>query len=124
MALSRTPLGNDVLEYDQTVESDLAKEGDLNLRHDPTTLYAVEVENGAVTVASVKVYDSDGDGWVGGTTLPDFILPCGISLEVNYFWPNGVAMAVGVSVAAAQEDGKDLTTDTDNATVTRVLTKN
>lgn len=123
MALTTTEFDR-IFGRDLTIDTDITNTASKNIRNRPCTLY-----NGVITnidpghaYASVKFYDHDGDGWVGGTTQPVMVLPVTDNGHQDFEIVEGWAFTAALTIAGAVEDGTVTTTAPAGDLVGRLVT--
>jgi hypothetical protein len=121
MALSTTPLGA-LLDCEITQETDIENTGYKNVRGAPVNLHAVELT--AAAACFFKLWDSDGDDLdLDGSDQCDMIikLPIGETVAFTIF-SDGLPLSNGLSFAASQVAGDDLTDAPADSLIGRFVT--
>lgn len=121
MALTTTPLGRK-LQYDITQQTETESVPDINVRVDPTTLYALDIDNTSTsgTLSYVKLFDDKGDGLAvavaAGNARAKIVIPVaalgtlgGAPLVGRAVMntPAGLSFVNGLSWLASQDGGND-----------------
>ena len=122
MALTVTPLGRP-LANDLAIETALSTTLKTNVFMGPCSpqCFQITKASGGSNAASVKLYDDDGTGVSLGTTGPNLILPIPNGGSLTVFIDGGLYFEEGFSMAAAEENGKVVTTAPDSNVTVRVI---
>ena len=108
--LTVTPLGK-VTDKQIVHVTELGNTGLLNVRHGPCTLlggFAINTDAG--NIAYLKLYDTDGEDFVAGTSLPHLMFPIPASGNQPFFVEPSVQFLNGLTLACSEESGNTLTT--------------
>lgn len=86
------------------------------------TLYAIEIDNSLnAAVSYVKLWDAASGSVTVGTTAPDWIFRVAASVSRTVMFPQGVAFATALSIAAVTAAGTAGVTGPTSALTCRVV---
>lgn len=122
MALTSTPLGQ-ATTHAMIQQTAVGLTADVDLRHGSTNLEVVDITEGSGTgVASVKLYNNDGDGISVGSTAPDVVLPVVSNGTQVWLISPPLNFNNGLTMAAAKEHGVTATNAPDASTSVLLIT--
>lgn len=121
MAFTGTPQEQQTvydISQETSVGNTLALGAGSNVRNGTLTLLSIDMDNSVAAAPDgfLKIYDSDGSALLlDGTDAPIMILPYdavepNLGQNIFYEFPDGVPFSSGLSYAAAEEAGKDIST--------------